>query len=329
MTNDGTYFPQALENNYWEQGDTSFAETGITETGNTIISGPKQAPAALVAAAGLEPAFHSLLNWIPAPAVVPNPPEKVTALYAYHGRAYLTWHPSFAEGSSPVKSYTVTGCQVRYQTNPGLCVKSVRPVKISSADLDHTGYAVIHGLSDGKPYSFSVSANNTTGASPSSIPSAVVIPTGHAPNRPDKPGAFVLQPGVRSVRLLWYPAASTQSPTVFGVKLDPGEPRAVPPGCLHSPISDQLQRPALQTREPEPAHHFQPRRPERGRHSQPDSRTHVQVLPCRSKSRGRWSCQDVQASQALGLMVDPCGVAAAARRPPKDVPICAANLHHG
>ena len=67
-----------VQGNYW-QGSPTLRGPGAGMapdahcriSGNTTVSGPEAVPATVVAAAGLEPAYQSLLQWVqvPPPAV--------------------------------------------------------------------------------------------------------------------------------------------------------------------------------------------------------------------------------------------------------------------
>jgi hypothetical protein len=203
-TNDGSYDPLAITGNYWQQGDPDFSSTTVTESGNTLITGPEQVPPGVLSNAGLEPAFQTLLKWRPAGRLVPNSPYRVAA-YAGNGRAFVTWRPSYAEGSTPVTSYTVTACPRKSRSLGGLCkTHSLPHVTISALQLDQLGYVEMPGLTNGKEYTFQVTARSSTGYSTPSIPSPAVKPSPITGTLPGPPTVVTVRPGPQDVQLRWY-----------------------------------------------------------------------------------------------------------------------------
>ena len=59
----------------------------MTETGNTLIAGPSQAPSSIVSNAGIEQHFRSILSWKAPGDSVPNAPERLVILYTFKGKA--------------------------------------------------------------------------------------------------------------------------------------------------------------------------------------------------------------------------------------------------
>lgn len=202
-TNDGTYDPLLIENNYWQQGDPDSSAGNVTESGNRLITGPADAPASIVQSAGLEPQYQSILAWRPSGKGVPNPPERV-ASYAGDAQAYVTWKPSYAEGSSPVRSYTVRAC-VRGGSRRQACGRTVgEPVTVSAADFQRFGYVIVPGLTDGTPYRFTVMADNAEGASTPSLPSPSVTPEVVSAGLPGPPTSVSVRVNGDAVQLRWY-----------------------------------------------------------------------------------------------------------------------------
>ena len=104
--------------------------------------------------AEIEPSYDSLLDWQPAGSAPPAAPTRVTVLYAYTSRAYVTWHSTFIAGSSPLRSYAVIACRLVRTSNPNLCVRGSRhSITISSAKTEAQGYAVVHHLATGRNFS--------------------------------------------------------------------------------------------------------------------------------------------------------------------------------
>jgi len=91
------------------------------------------------------------------PANVPDPPTDVTAM-AGKGEAFVSWTAPASDGGSPVLQYIVTSA----------------PGGISATSTATT--ATVEGLTNGTPYTFTVTATNITGTSASSTPSSAATP---------------------------------------------------------------------------------------------------------------------------------------------------------
>jgi len=201
--------PQAVIGNYWQQGDPAYKDSTVTDRDNKVITGPSQAPAAIVDNVGIQAPYQSILSWQPAGAQVPNAPTKVSAVYSFQGSVYLNWLPSFADGDGPVVSYTVTTCQV---VGAGCGSNGPAPLTIDEANYEQFGYAVIVGLIDGQKYTFSVTANSANGPSIPSTPSRVIIPTSTAPKTDDHVPGVYPRPGDGAASVIWYPPHDTLCP---------------------------------------------------------------------------------------------------------------------
>jgi hypothetical protein len=199
------YDAELIANNFWQQGDPDFSRAGITRVNNTIIAGPQDAPEKIIANAGIEKPFSSMLSWQPAGQRVPAPPAHVFALYTLNGTAYLTWHPSFVEGSSPVTFYTIRACRFKGKPQEGWCAQPGRKtITVSVAAFDRHGYTVMSGLTTGKRYSFTVAADSRDGSSIPSIPSAPTKISSTVPKLPGRPTRVQVMIGTNALTLLWY-----------------------------------------------------------------------------------------------------------------------------
>ncbi|HUN36509.1 MAG TPA: fibronectin type III domain-containing protein [Trebonia sp.] len=174
--------PLLIENNYWQQGDQDNSSANVTESGNQIITSLRQVPAAILASAGLQPAYRGLASERAARPAVPEAPDQVAA-FAAAGQADVTWNPAFVTNGAPVSSYRVTA-------SPGGAHAT-----ISAAGYARLAYAVVPGLQDGTAYTFTVQAVNRAGASASSLPTAPVTVAASAGAVPAAPASVSLEPG--------------------------------------------------------------------------------------------------------------------------------------
>jgi hypothetical protein len=165
--------PLLIENNYWQQGDQDNSSDNVTESGNQIITSLRQVPASILDNAGLQSAYRHLAAETTSDPSVPEPPDQVAA-FAASGKGYVAWNPSFVDNGAPVTSYMVTA-------EPGGASTT-----IPAALYARLSYAVVPGLTDGTPYTFTVRAVNRVGASAPSLPTTLVTP---APSAGSVPGA--------------------------------------------------------------------------------------------------------------------------------------------
>ncbi len=126
------------------------------------------------------------------PSATPTAPNHVTAL-AGDRSATVSWQPTYL--NSDVASYRVTS------TSPG------RPDQTTTVTGDATS-TTLTGLTNGTTYTFTVTATNTAGTSPTSVASDPVTPAG-APDTPTKPTATR---GDRSATITWTKPASNGTP---------------------------------------------------------------------------------------------------------------------
>jgi hypothetical protein len=196
---------QQVVGNYWQGGQASMFTKRVTIAGNRVITGPEQAPSSIVSAAGIEPRVRSILSWHDSGESLPSPPDRVNTLYAYDGRAYITWHPAINEGGDPLVSYAVSSCLAAAVAEPAPCTP---PVMILAGAFERLGYAMVSGLTNGTKYVFIVTAYDGQGAGTPSVPSPVTVEGSDVPSLPGKAKWVVATAGQRAVSLSWQPPAS-------------------------------------------------------------------------------------------------------------------------
>jgi hypothetical protein len=206
-----SYDPQSVTDNYWQQGYPDASSRGSAANNNNIISGPGQAPLGIIRGAGIEPLYASILSWIPESTDVPDPPTTVAVLYAFGGHAWVTWRPSYSEGSGPVESYAVTACPRTLGHIDCGATGTVSTI-VLDGDYESSGYVDMGGLTSGHTYAFQVSASNSAGASTPSIPSKPVKVSATPPRKPGRVSGVVPIAGTHAVRLLWYAPKGSYCP---------------------------------------------------------------------------------------------------------------------
>ncbi len=196
--------PLLVSGNYWWQGAADNAGSGdnAVVTGNHVIASVAQAPSDIVRNAGLEPGYR----WILVERFgfsVPNAPGQVAA-FAADGTAYVGWNPTFVDNGLPVVSYMVTA-------SPGGASATM-----SAQDLARIGYVTVSGLTDGTPYTFTVTARNVFGSSVPSLPSAAVTPAPVTTVVPGSPTSVSAQPGDGTASIHFTPPATTGATPIIG-----------------------------------------------------------------------------------------------------------------
>jgi Fibronectin type III domain len=151
----------SIEGNWWQQGDSDTSAKQVSESGNHIITAIDQAPAELLAGAGLEGSFQDLIA-PPPHTVAPEPPSSVAA-FSTPSDAYITWRPPVFDGGTPVESYTIL-------SDDGV------EAAITAKEFDRVSYIKLHLADPTKTHTFTVSASNATGRSAKSLPSLPVGP---------------------------------------------------------------------------------------------------------------------------------------------------------
>jgi hypothetical protein len=160
----------------------------------------------------------------PSSPVTPVGPPAVPAnveVTVGNGTAEVSWQAPFSDGS-PIGSYTV----------------SVTPACASCTGLDVTGSpppttAHITGLANGTAYQFSVSATNSVGTGPSSLPTTPQTPSS-VMGPPSAPRNLAASPGDGEASATWSPPASSGGFPISGYQLYVTQS---PTPAIHSPTS--------------------------------------------------------------------------------------------
>ncbi len=122
------------------------------------------------------------------PATLPGSPLGVRAV-GQNASATITWTPPASDGGSPLTGYLVTA-------SPGGLPATVGPLTTS---------ALVSGLVNGAPYTFTVTAVNALGSGPRSLASPPVVPLGV----PDPPTGVRAVAGEASATVTWRPPVSS------------------------------------------------------------------------------------------------------------------------
>ncbi|MFJ9784842.1 fibronectin type III domain-containing protein [Amycolatopsis sp. NPDC101161] len=212
----GNNDPTLTEGNYWEQGDRDKVDKGAITRGNTILGTPSDAPPAIVANAGLEPAYRGLLTRRVGGSAPAEAPSRV-GTFAAVGKLYATWNPTFAFNNAPVTDYVVTaaGGGRTFSTS------------ISAADFAKRAYAEVPGLTDGTAYTVTVAARNAYGTSEPSLAAAPVTPGPKAGTPPGVPTSARALPSATAASIRWNPPAATGDTPVLGYTITVSDGRTI------------------------------------------------------------------------------------------------------
>jgi hypothetical protein len=207
-----------FEDNYWQQGDPDSSRDNVTLKNNHLINKLEQAPKEILDNAGLQPAFKNILDEKFSAAAAPEPPKRVAA-FAGNGFALVTWNPSVFMGVLPDAIYAIGFPHYTVISSAG------DTATISMDEFNKNGYAKISGLTNGKTYTFTVTASDGVNTSAPSLPSEPVTPTAkeiHAPEAPDSARAEVAD-GIASIHF-GAPASDGGSPILgYDVTIHPGD----------------------------------------------------------------------------------------------------------
>jgi hypothetical protein len=157
--------------------------------------------------AALPTALEAVATPTPAPVTVPTAPRKVSAT-ASNAQAVVTWIAPVTDGGSPISTYTITaspsGATASWFTGPLT--------------------ATVTGLTNGIPYTFTVTASNFPGKSRASSASSAVIPK----TLPGAPTNVSATWGDAQAVVTWTPPASNggSAITAYTITTSPGSATA-------------------------------------------------------------------------------------------------------
>ncbi|MDT0468703.1 fibronectin type III domain-containing protein [Streptomyces gibsoniae] len=207
----GNNDPTLVKDNWWEEGTADSDNKGLVTTGNKIMTALSDVPSGIVATAGLEPAYRGLLHRETGGPSAPEAPSRVGTSTAGADALYVTFNPSFVEGSSPVTGYTARA----YDTTG----RQVGEQSVTAADLRRTALVRIGGLpSTGGPFTVTVTAANAHGTSAPSLASLPLTPTS-ATVLPAAPTGPKLRTQSTAATLAWTPPTATGDAKVTGYRL--------------------------------------------------------------------------------------------------------------
>jgi hypothetical protein len=177
----------------------------------------------VIATNSVGPGPSSLPSASVIPVAAPTPPGAPTGVNATpgDGQVGVSWTAPTSSGSSAITGYTVTA-------SPGGATGS----SVGAATT-----ATVTGLTDGTPYTFTVTATNSAGPGPSSLPSASVIPVAAA-TVPGAPTAVSAVPGETQATVSWtQPASDGGSPiTSYKVTAFPADGTASTAGATSAVV---------------------------------------------------------------------------------------------
>jgi HD-GYP domain-containing protein (c-di-GMP phosphodiesterase class II)/predicted phage tail protein len=195
------------------QTPTTFTSTATTEAVVGLTNGTAYAfTVVAVNSAGDSPA--SAPSAVIVPSTTPTAPTGVTATSG-DSVATVSWTGPSSDGGAPVVSYLIT---------PYLGGVALTPSSFNASTTTET----FVGLTDGATYTFTVTAINADGDSPTSAPSGPVIPAGV----PSAPTGVIGTPGNDQVSLSWTAPADdggapvtdyVVTPSIGGVAQTPTE----------------------------------------------------------------------------------------------------------
>jgi len=212
----GNNDPTLTEDNYWEQGDRDKVDKGAITRGNKLLAHPSDAPAAIVANAGLEPAYRGLLTRRVGGGAPAEAPSRV-GTFAVSGKLYATWNPTYAFNNAPVTEYVLTA------TGDG----RTKSATVSAAEFAKRAYAEVPGLTDGTAYTVTVAARNAYGTSEPSLASAPVTPGPTPGVGPGVPTSARALPSATAASIRWNPPAVTGDTPVLAYTITVSDGRTI------------------------------------------------------------------------------------------------------
>ena len=184
------------------QTPTVFNSTANVESISGLTNGTSYTfTVSAVNGVGLGPA--SIPSGPLTPVTLPDAPTAVSGMVG-NGSVALAWTPPASDGGSPITGYSVTTFIGGVAQTP--------TVFNSTANVES-----ISGLTNGKNYTFTVSAVNGVGLGPASIPSGVLTPV----TLPGAPTALSGIAGDGSVTLSWTPPTNNGGSAITGYSVTP------------------------------------------------------------------------------------------------------------
>jgi hypothetical protein len=167
-----------------------------------------------VPGSGITGPFADLASEAVAPRTAPDAPVDVAAFGGDHF-AYVTWEPPLFDGGRPVTAYVVTA-------------SSGESLTVSPAQFLAKGYALVSGLENNAPLTFTVATRTAAGDSPPSLPSAAVTPAWRRRLRaPAPPSRVTVAAGRDAMTVTIAPPGSTGGGTVVAYSVSVGGAPAV------------------------------------------------------------------------------------------------------
>ncbi|NEA57341.1 fibronectin type III domain-containing protein [Streptomyces sp. SID13666] len=214
----GNNDPTLVKDNWWEEGTGDGDNKGLVTTGNRIIAAPSDAPAAIVANAGLEPAYRGLLNRRIGALSTPEAPSRVGTSSGGTTALVVTFNPTFADGGAPVTSYTAHVYDAAGH--------EAATVPVTAAEFRTRGYLRVTGLRPGEPYTVAVSAANSRGSGAASLPSNPLVPAAVTTLSAAPTGAK-LRAQAHAATVVWTPPVNTGAAEVTGYLITVSDGRTI------------------------------------------------------------------------------------------------------
>ncbi|MFJ6081294.1 fibronectin type III domain-containing protein [Streptomyces sp. NPDC092369] len=207
----GNNDPTLVKDNWWEEGTADGDNKGLVTTGNKTMAALSDVPSQILDNAGLEPAYRGLLDRRIAAASVPEAPSRVGTSTAGTDALYVTFNPTFADGGSPVRSYTArvydaSGTPVARQDVQAAEFKRMALVRVDELP------------SSGGPFTVTVAANNAYGSSAPSLASLPLTPTA-AVALPGAPTSPKLRTASTAATLAWTPPTAIGDAKITGYRV--------------------------------------------------------------------------------------------------------------